>query len=95
MTIMFDTARSAPATACVADPDRWATGGDDPTLKALCRACPRRWTCAREALELPEPEGMWAGVNIPETGRGRTFALRQLRTLAVYGGQIVPDAAIA
>jgi len=26
-------------------------------------------------------------VNIPESGRGRAFAMRQLRFLASYGGQ--------
>jgi WhiB family transcriptional regulator, redox-sensing transcriptional regulator len=72
---------------CLHDPDRWLDGGDDPELKALCRACPRRWLCAKEALETPGAQGMWSGVNIPEYGRGRTFAMRQLRSLAAYGGQ--------
>jgi WhiB family transcriptional regulator, redox-sensing transcriptional regulator len=31
-------------------------------------------------------EGLWAGVIIPEAGRGRDFALRQLRSLAAHGG---------
>jgi len=56
-------------------------------LKALCRACPRRWLCAKEALETPGAQGMWSGVHIPEYGRGRTFAIRQLRSLAAHGGQ--------
>jgi WhiB family redox-sensing transcriptional regulator len=83
MTVMLD-ARPYKTTAapCLADPDRWATGGEDPELKALCRGCPRRWQCAKEALETPGAEGMWSGVNIPATGRGRNFALRQLRSLA-------------
>jgi hypothetical protein len=46
--------------------------------------------CAKEALETPGAEGMWSGVHIPEAGRGRTFALRQLRSLAAHGGYSVP-----
>jgi WhiB family transcriptional regulator, redox-sensing transcriptional regulator len=71
--------------ACVADPDRWMTAIDD-QAKAVCRDCPRRWLCAREACEMPRAEGMWAGVVIPEAGRGRAHALRRLRSLAELGG---------
>jgi WhiB family redox-sensing transcriptional regulator len=71
--------------ACTRDPDRWMTATDADT-KAICRACPRRWLCAKEACEVPGAQGMWAGVHIPEGGRGRTFALRQLRSLAERGG---------
>jgi WhiB family transcriptional regulator, redox-sensing transcriptional regulator len=67
--------------ACTQDPDRWTTAPDI-EAKALCRACPRRWLCAREAVESPGAEGLWAGVVIPEAGRARAFALRQLRSLA-------------
>ena len=70
---------------CVADPDRWMTATDDAT-KAICRQCPRRWMCARDAVETPGAEGVWAGIVIPESGRGRTFALKQLRSLAERGG---------
>ena len=31
-------------------------------------------------------QGLWAGIHIPEGGRGRTFALKQLRSLAERGG---------
>lgn len=72
--------------ACTADPDRWTTTDPDDEAKALCRACPQRWLCAREAWETPDAEGLWAGVVIPESGRGRSFALRQLRSLAAFGG---------
>jgi WhiB family redox-sensing transcriptional regulator len=78
---------------CLDDPDRWTTGGEDPELKALCRACRRRWVCAQDALKTPGAEGMWSGVNIPREGRGRTFALRQLRSLATHGGDGVADTA--
>uniref|UniRef100_A1UPL1 4Fe-4S Wbl-type domain-containing protein n=1 Tax=Mycobacterium sp. (strain KMS) TaxID=189918 RepID=A1UPL1_MYCSK len=71
---------------CISDPDRWAAGGQDPELKALCRGCPRRWQCAKDALDTPGAEGMWSGVHIPKEGRGRKFALRQLRSLAAHGG---------
>lgn len=71
--------------ACTSDPERWTTMPDD-EAKAICRACPRRWLCAREACESPRAEGLWAGIVIPESGRGRTFALRQLRTLAERNG---------
>jgi WhiB family redox-sensing transcriptional regulator len=46
----------------------------------------KRWACAREAVESAGAEGLWAGVVIPEAGRGRTFALRQLRSLAEQHG---------
>jgi WhiB family redox-sensing transcriptional regulator len=96
MTAMLNKGlRPTPMTPCRFDPERWAVGGDDPELRVLCRACPRRWLCAKEAVETPSAEGMWSGVNIP-TGRGRKHALRQLRTLASYGGylagQCEPDA---
>jgi WhiB family transcriptional regulator, redox-sensing transcriptional regulator len=75
---------------CTADPDRWACAtADDAEAKALCRACPRRWLCAKEALEAPGVEGMWSAVYIPKVGRGRTFALRQLKSLAAHGGYTV------
>jgi len=35
---------------------------------------------------MPRAEGMWAGVVIPEAGRGRTHALRRLHSLAKRGG---------
>ena len=70
--------RNTPAAPCLTDPDRWAAGGDDPEMKTLCRACPRRWLCAKEAVETPGAEGMWSGVNLPAGGRARAFALRQL-----------------
>lgn len=92
MTVMQN--RAVPMRPpCLADPDRWATGGEDAELKALCRACPRRWLCAKEALETPAAEGMWSAVHIPKAGRGRTFALRQLRSLAAHGGYHVRDTA--
>nr|WP_041315903.1 WhiB family transcriptional regulator [Mycobacterium sp. JS623] len=73
-------------TPCMADPDRWDAGGDDPELKALCRGCPRRFTCAKDALHSPGIAGMVAGVHIPGDGRARRFALRQLQSLAAHGG---------
>ncbi|MFO7161963.1 MAG: WhiB family transcriptional regulator [Mycolicibacterium hassiacum] len=74
-----------PIGLCTRDPDKWTTYADD-EAKAICRACPRRWACAREACESPRAEGLWAGIFIPESGRGRTFALRQLRSLAERNG---------
>lgn len=71
--------------ACQVDPDRWTERADE-GAKALCRECPLRWQCAREACETAGAEGLWAGIVIPEGGRGRTFALRQLRSLAERGG---------
>jgi WhiB family transcriptional regulator, redox-sensing transcriptional regulator len=78
--------------ACAKDPDRWTTAPDD-EAKALCRACPRRWLCAREAVESTGAEGLWAGVVIPEAGRGRAFALGQLRSLAERNGYPVHESA--
>jgi WhiB family redox-sensing transcriptional regulator len=77
-----------PIGECTRNPERWTTAADE-EAKAICRQCPRRWACAREAVELPKAEGLWAGVVIPEAGRGRTFALRQLRSLAERNGYSV------
>lgn len=74
-----------PVGACTQDPERWVTAADD-DAKAICRLCPRRWACAREAVELPKAEGLWAGIVVPEAGRGRGHALRQLRELAERNG---------
>lgn len=75
----------APIGACTTEPERWTTTADD-EAKAICRSCPRRWLCAREACESPRAEGLWAGIYVPESGRGRTFALRQLKSLAERNG---------
>lgn len=87
MPVMLANPRTLTSPPCRNDPDGWLDRGNDPELKALCRACPRRWVCAKEAVETPGAEGLWSGVNIPESGRGRAFAMRQLRFLASYGGQ--------
>jgi WhiB family redox-sensing transcriptional regulator len=71
--------------ACARDPERWTTSGDE-GAKALCRACRRRWACAQQACTTPGAEGVWAGILIPAGGRGRQFALRQLRSLAEQHG---------
>jgi WhiB family transcriptional regulator, redox-sensing transcriptional regulator len=83
-----------PLGACTRNPERWTTAADD-EAKSICQACPRRWLCAREACELPGVEGLWAGVVIPESGRGRTFALRQLRSLAERNGYQVRGRKVA
>ncbi|BBZ67419.1 hypothetical protein MINS_28480 [Mycolicibacterium insubricum] len=70
---------------CTSDPDRWFDA-PDAEAKTICRSCPKRWLCAREAVETPGAEGLWAGVVVPEGGRGRAFALKQLRNLAEFGG---------
>jgi WhiB family redox-sensing transcriptional regulator len=73
---------------CSSDPERWTTAPDN-EAKAICRGCPRRWLCAREACELPGAEGLWAGIVIPDAGRPRTFALGQLKSLAERNGQLI------
>jgi WhiB family transcriptional regulator, redox-sensing transcriptional regulator len=45
-----------------------------------------RWRCAQEACVTPGAEGVWAGILIPEGGRARRFALKQLRSLAEQNG---------
>lgn len=82
----------APLGACTQDPERWTTSPDD-QAKALCRACPCRWSCAREAVELPGAQGLWAGVVIPEAGRLRASALGRLRSLAECNGYPVRESA--
>ena len=88
MTVTLDRPATRTISPCVADPDRWAVdgSGDDPELKAACRGCPRRFLCAAEALQTPGIEGMVAAVFVPKEGRGRTFALRQLQSLAAHAG---------
>ncbi len=89
MTIPLGLPRVQSARPCQSDPDRWLTGGDDPELRAACRACPRRWTCAKEALDTVGAHGMWAGVYLPKKhGRARVFAMRQIASLAEYGSRI-------
>jgi len=83
---MLEQPATRTLSPCVTDPDRWSSGGDDPQLKALCRGCPRRFRCAADALLTPGIEGMVAAVFIPHEGRGRTFALRQLQSLAAHAG---------
>ena len=80
-TVVDDSAMGA----CTRDPDRWTTTADE-GAKALCRACPLRWRCAQEACLTPGAEGVWAGILIPEAGRARRFALKQLRSLAEQNG---------
>lgn len=70
---------------CTRDPDRWTTRADE-GAKSLCRGCPLRWQCAQAAVTTPGAEGVWAGILIPESGRARRFALRQLRSLAEQNG---------
>ena len=81
-----------PLGVCTQDPDRWTTSPDE-EAKAMCRACPRRWQCARDAVESAGAEGLWVGVVIPEAGRGRTFALGQLKSLAERNGYPVRQTA--
>nr|WP_090275472.1 WhiB family transcriptional regulator [Mycolicibacterium komanii]CRL68447.1 transcription factor WhiB [Mycolicibacterium komanii] len=83
--------QNAPIGACAQDPDRWALGADD-GAKELCRTCPRRWLCAQEACQTPGAVGVWAGIHIPDTGRSRQFALRQLQSLAELNGFTVRKA---
>jgi WhiB family redox-sensing transcriptional regulator len=86
VTVTLDRPSTQTFGPCVADPDRWAEGGNDPELRALCRGCPRRFLCAKDALDTPGIEGVVAAVFVPKEGRGRTFALRQLQSLAAYAG---------
>jgi WhiB family redox-sensing transcriptional regulator len=79
-----------PLGVCTQDPDRW-TETPDAEAKTLCRACPRRWMCARDAVESSGAEGLWAGVVIPDAGRARSFALNQQRSLAERKGYPVRD----
>ena len=90
MIVVF--APNATAYPCMLNPDRWACATtDDEGARALCRGCPRRWLCAKEALETSGAEGIWSGVFIPKVGRARKFALRQLRSIAEYGGYDVDE----
>lgn len=57
-------------TPCRSAPDYWTEAGNDPGLKSLCRACPRRPVCAREALATPGVSGIWAGIYLPPDDAG-------------------------
>jgi WhiB family redox-sensing transcriptional regulator len=88
VTVTLDMPVTHTMTPCAANPDRWTDGGNDPALKVLCRSCPRRWLCAKEALHTPAVQGMIAGVHVPKPteARARAFALRQLQSLAAHAG---------
>lgn len=79
--------RASPASAC------WTTATADDEAKAICRSCPRRWLCAREAYESPRAEGLWAGIYVPEAGRCHTFALRQ--SILLPSTTAIPSASAA
>ena len=101
---MNAVAISLPETAeefipvCTTDPERWTANPDD-EAKALCRGCPLRWRCAREAWETPGSEGLWAGVVIPESvrGRGSRFGscARWPPTAAIRCGRGIAPAAVS
>ena len=73
---------------CLREPQRWGPT-DDPALVALCRQdCPRRLACARDAVAAKKPlEGVWAGIYVPPTQRGREYAMRRLESLAGRAGR--------
>ena len=101
MTIMLDTptftrpigfGRAAPArrlAPCRLDPDRWGDR-EDPALLAMCRLqCHRRFDCAADAVASTFPlEGIWAGIYVPNTQRGREYAMRRLHSLAGMGRRL-------
>jgi WhiB family redox-sensing transcriptional regulator len=70
--------------ACEREPDRWTTIADE-GAKALCRACPAGGCVLKRPARHPARRA-WAGILIPEAGRGRRFALKQLRSLAENNG---------
>ncbi len=41
MTVMLDRPATQTIAPCLADPDRWSDGGEDPQLKACAAGCPR------------------------------------------------------
>ena len=87
MTVTLDRPSTQTLSPCMDDPDRWADASvDDADLRTLCRGCPRRFLCAKDALNPPGIEGVVSAVFVPKEGRGRTFALRQLQSLAAYAG---------
>jgi WhiB family transcriptional regulator, redox-sensing transcriptional regulator len=80
---------------CQADPDRWIEAtNEDIDLKEICRACPRRGMCAKEAAEQAGIEGMWAGVVIPLSVvncREHKYAMSSLTSIAhAYGYEVDP-----
>ncbi len=99
MTVMLDTPAAPNRTGersraaarrqppCLREPQRWGAT-DDPVLVALCRQeCPRRLACARDAVAAKNPlEGIWAGIYVPNTQRGREYAMRRLHSLASMTG---------
>lgn len=57
----------------------------DAVQHMLCQRCPVVAECAREALALPFPTGIWAGIFVPEQ-HGRKRALDKLQAIAATLG---------
>lgn len=74
-----------PLGVCTQAPDRWTTT-PDAEAKTLCRACPRRWMCARARPE----SGMTTPAQSPsafeDSTASRAHALGRLRSLAERNG---------
>jgi WhiB family transcriptional regulator, redox-sensing transcriptional regulator len=67
------TGRDAPprewaaAAACAAgNPEDWFRASCQPLAVAVCRACPARVPCLREALDHGEQDGVWGGLTAAE-----------------------------
>jgi WhiB family redox-sensing transcriptional regulator len=84
--------RTVTRLACESDPERWTTTDPDDLAIAACRRCPVRPQCAREAYEIPNSFGLWAGIIIPEMPehkrwtKARNHAYRRLKSIAEGAG---------
>ena len=65
-------------------PDGYAAAHTARKAKAICRTCPVKVECAREALEVTPAHlvGVWAGEYFDTTTEGRKSAFERVATLA-------------
>ena len=58
-------------SACTPDEaDLFFTPGMESSARALCRVCPVREECLRDARQRGEKHGIWGGVDMSQTGTG-------------------------
>lgn len=74
---LIDRSKEAGGTPCMNEPELWWSF--DPSeirfAKDLCGTCPVRMLCGKWALEAPEREGVWGGMDADE----RATIRRRLR----------------
>lgn len=73
-----------------ANPEDWhpvTTNVPHSYAERLCRHCPALADCAKTALSIKRPQGIWAGIHLPDYAQGRKSAFMYLRMVA-SGAQV-------